>query len=532
MSHEVSGLDWSTGRIVPAFQATQHLALYDLRKFPHDVQLTATIMAGIINRPQPQVYLITGDDDIFWLKTCGSSIPQHTPSVTNQNLIEALLTTYSHSFQGLIIYDPKLTDTVNIATMLAGQRDGIVVSPAQAQALQDAHNLRVLVDLQNFHWDTRLQAYSWAQQNLLVGATAHFVAGLDPTTITGLRSFLVATRTFIYWLDSRKYLSDFSVGLLSERSLMQQILSAFQPGTTHLGWFADESSGVCLTSRAAIAVLATDHFVNMEVWTAIQPQTPIVPPVLQTTEIPTIENKIYVSFTISDGDNLQYCLHRMAKIWRDSARGSFPIGWTISPVLMQAAPALAQYYMSTATPNDELIAGPSGAGYIFPSHWPDESVGLFLQRTGQLMQAMNLTTLEVLDTDFWQSSGLPLLSSIRHTGMIFMDKGRQQYFVQELASFGVRGILSGAGLRKISWKSVKGVPLYHNLGLAGSVSEAVKLIKHAANHHSQRPLFLNIYLLAWSITPSDLKQIIQQLDCGYEIVLPGTLLAMLARTAS
>src|ERR1051326_7976580 len=102
----------------------------------------------------------------------------------------------------------------------------------------------------------------------------------------------------------------------------------------------------------------------MEVWSAIQPPAD-ASPVTDTASVATaaVANKVYVSFTVSDGDNLQYSQHRMMKLWRDQARGSLPIGWTLSPVLMQAAPALAHYYRFTATPNDELIAGPSGAGY-------------------------------------------------------------------------------------------------------------------------------------------------------------------------
>src|SRR5579875_28544 len=63
MSNEVPGLDWSGERMLPAFQAPQHLDIYDLRGAASDVQLAVTTMAGIINRPQPRVYLITSDDD-------------------------------------------------------------------------------------------------------------------------------------------------------------------------------------------------------------------------------------------------------------------------------------------------------------------------------------------------------------------------------------------------------------------------------------------------------------------------------------
>jgi hypothetical protein len=531
MKDEVAGLTWPADRMLPAFQAPQHLHVYDIRGASPAAQLTATTLAGLVNRPQPQIYLIANDDDAFWLKQLFGSIPQDLAPVSGDGALEALLMAYRSSIHGLVMYDPALIDSVNIATMLASQRDGIVVSPPQAQDLQTAYHFSVLADLRTYHWRTRLQAYHWAQQNLLSGCSPRLVAGLDPNNTTGLRAFLVATRTFIYWLDSRIYVPDLSDGLLSERGLMQQIFSAFQSGAVHLGWFIDEGSGVGLASQAAIAVLASDHITNLEPWTAIEPRsTEARAQVIPQGEAPAAENKVYLSFTISDGDNLQYCQHRLLHIWNDSARGTLPIGWTISAALGQVMPAMVAYYVSTATPNDELIAGPSGAGYMFPSCWPDERLGPFLQLTGQLMRSMGLTTLEVLDSDLLRKSGLPVISNMSLTGMAFTDADDQQRFVQALTPFGLRGILSGAGLSVVSWKKVNGVPLYQNLGLAGSVSGALKLIRNATTITLKRPCFLNVYMLAWSISPSDLKQIVAQLGDGYEVVLPRTLLAMLART--
>jgi hypothetical protein len=251
----------------------------------------------------------------------------------------------------------------------------------------------------------------------------------------------------------------------------------------------------------------------------------------QLSVLPDIDNKVYLSFTVSDGDNLQYMQHRMLRLWDDRARGSLPIGWTFSPLLLQIAPAMLEYYLRTATAHDELIAGPSGAGYMFPSRWPSAHLASFLQQTSQLMQSLDMTTLEVLDTDFWQSSGLPFVSKISLSGMTFTNDVRQQSFVQALKPYGLHGILSGAGVLLPKNKQVDGVPLYHNLGIASSASIAVKMIKAAALLHPKRPLFLNVYVLAWSMTPSALVQVVQLLGDGYEVVLPGTLLAMLARTS-
>ncbi len=528
MSNEAAGLLWPAGNMLPVFQAPQHLDIYDIRGASLDIQLAATTLAGVLNRPQPRVYLITGDDDLFWLKQVLHSLPQTTAPRRGNDALAAMLTTYRQSIQGLIIYDPALMDTVNVATTLAGQRDAMVVAPEQVQELENVYELSVLVDLRTYHWRSRVQAYRWAQENLLADASSHLVAGIAPNTMTGLRSFLVATRTFVYWLDSRNYLPARGEGL-SERRLMQHVFGAFAPGSLHLGWFIDESSGVYLTSRAAIGVLASDYCTNLEVLNAVRPES--IPTAQQTTsvDVPTATKKVYLSFTISDGDNLQYCQHRMLRLWHDSVRGSLPIGWTIAPALLEAAPALAAYYLSTTTSNDELIAGPSGASYIFPAHWPADHLSPFLQKTGQLMQTMGLQTLAVLDSGLLQASGLPLLSRIRMTGMSFTSRPRQHRLTQELAQFGVNGLLSGAGVVNASWKKVGDVPLYRNLGLANSATTAVRLIKAATLLHRNRPLFLNIYMLAWTITLADLKQVVEQLGEGYEVVLPGTLLAMLAK---
>jgi hypothetical protein len=115
--------------------------------------------------------------------------------------------------------------------------------------------------------------------------------------------------------------------------------------------------------------------------------------------------------------------------------------------------------------------------------------------------------------------------------MTFADEALQEQFVQGLVPFGMRGLLSGAGLGKPSWiVGTTKVPVYQNLGLAGSVDRTVRLIQNATAVSGARPLFLNVYILAWSMTPSDLKQVAAQLGSEYEVVKPGTLLEMVAQS--
>ena len=561
----MTNADWAASALWPTFQSPNHLDVFDIRGTSQDTQLSITTMTGVINRQQAQVYLLSSADAAFWFQEVFAQIPHDVSLATGNAALDAMLNSYGSSIQGMIIYDPNSIDSINIATMLAGQRDGIVVSPTQAGALQGPpHQLPVIADLRIYQWKNRIQAYAWAERNLLKSAATNLIAGLDPKISGALRSFLVATRTFIYWLDASKCIPDIFNGWISECGLMQRIFSAFPAGTIHLGWFVDEPQGVKLTSKAAMPVLASDFFENLEVWTSVQnvqgiqqAQTEIEldKEVVVVTDLNIVEDqartvgtglapssapdlnivedqgeaevpdqartvgaglapalsagvpKAYVSFTISDGDNLQYDQHRMAGLWRDPVRGSIPIGWTISPSLVQTAPSLAAYYLNTASPNDELIAGPSGEGYIYPSDWPQEQLPAFLKLTGELMQSMKLSIIEVLDSALSQA---------------FVNPGLQAIYVDVLAPFGIKGILSGSGQTQSTWKSVSGVPVLQNLGLADSVSKTVNLVRNASAQ------YLNVYVMAWTMTPSDLKQVVQQLGNDYAFVTPGRLLAMIS----
>src|SRR2546428_8913219 len=133
---------------------------------------------------------------------------------------------------------------------------------------------------------------------------------------------------------------------------------------THPGEVAGEIRIVALLSSHGVYEVAADYFNNGSVFGGVRPTltAPQPPP-----PTPPLENKIYVTFTMSDGDNIQYDQRRLRYLWDNPARGSVPINWTISPLLLDAAPAILEHYTRTATANDLFMAGPSGAVYAYPS---------------------------------------------------------------------------------------------------------------------------------------------------------------------
>jgi len=292
-------------------------------------------------------------------------------------------------------------------------------------------------------------------------------------------------------------------------------------------------------------MLASDFFNNLEVWTAIKPslvgytnhapvQTDPLPVAVSSHEgdAHTSKGDIVISFTLSDGDNIQYCQHKLLELWNGPVRGTIPLGWTLSPLLLQAAPAMGAYYQQTATANDEWLAGPSGAGYMYPTHWPPAHLPKFLQQTGELMSGMGMTMLEMLDAGYVFGSGLPLIPKVSIEGMTLQNRQLQQQFARELAPYGVQGIISGNGyfIPWGRWQCVDKIPICHNIGLMASVKTTLLFIRVATKIYRRRPLFLNVYVNAWFMGPAQIQQVMQELGDEYTFVLPRTLLSMLAKT--
>ncbi|HWS82622.1 MAG TPA: GxGYxYP domain-containing protein [Ktedonobacteraceae bacterium] len=526
-------VDWSAGHLLPAFQPPQELIVYNVHRLDYDLQLSIATLVGLINRSQASVYLDWRDNDLFWLREVLDHVPSKTSTLTGEAILSDLLKTYRDRIEGYVIYNPKCIDSVNVATMIGSQRNGFVVSPTMADILlKNEGGLPIIDDMREYNWVSRSQVYRWALENLFADATPGLVAGLNPETAMGIRPYLAATKAFIYWLNPVDILPRVFQGWRSERSVLKSILRACPLGAIHLGWFQQEGSGVTLTSSNAIPVVASDYFSNLETWSGVAREQVSPVPTYQNTQHTEIapQRKVYVSFTMSEGDNLQYIQERMLHIWRDPQRGTIPIGWPMAVILEQAAPAMWNYYLDTASANDEFIAAPSGLAYSYPSKWPQSKLTSYLQQTGQAMQRMHLSLLEILDSNFWLHPLLMFRAMTKGSAMVLIDKNLQQYFARDLQAYGLKGILSGGGLNQASWSYSGTVPIFQNVGMAGSINQAVTMIRRATK--DQCPYFINVYVLAWQMGPAELKEVAKELGSDYEIVTPGTLLRMLAASSS
>jgi len=308
-----------------------------------------------------------------------------------------------------------------------------------------------------------------------------------------LRDYAVANRAMTFWLDPN---------VAAERALFERIMAETEPPTPYLGWFAQDVAGEFvgteLASRHGVYVLAADWFENMSVHSgsrarvsARQPQPPS----------PPLENKIYVTFTVSEGDNLQYNEHRLRRLWDDPGRGSVPINWSTSPLLADVARNFLGHYQRTATRNDLLVAGPSGGGYIYPTPWPDETFDTFTAQTREYMNATGMDIVYVLN----RVDG--------HDVDLTLDEATA--YVEDVEP---RGILLNWGSTTQTRMLDGDVPLSTVRGAGGTDELEHAIAEASAGWDGESPLFLSIGVLAWNTTPTDVAAVADSLGSEYEIV--------------
>lgn len=350
---------WPDGQLLPSFPASaQTQDLIFLNNNTGEEMYLFSSLKGIINGVQPRIFSYEGDahaeGPYTWLNSLGVKYIETTPW--------AVLSKYKAEISGLIVYDPAQDHTVNLAAVMAKELNALVASPELLERLTGApYNFSILADLRG-QFATHLEVYQHIFDNYWDKTDKRLLIGLSPQAHKGsLREYAIALGAAVIWLDPLK---------AEESNLLNKFLASMPKGANYMGWWPEEQPGVDRVSKYGLTTIPSDYCTNLAFHSGM-PRTINHHPVPAK---PALENKIYVAFIISDGDNLQYVEHRMRRFWDDPNRGSVPIGWTISPAMVDAMPGALNYYHQSSTDNDNLISGPSGYGYTYPNNWIDSSL--------------------------------------------------------------------------------------------------------------------------------------------------------------
>jgi hypothetical protein len=489
------------------------LLVADVGPLSADERLVFAALQGIVNRRGPRVYLEGMDDTAAtWLR---DAVPLPTQSVAPYELVTRLRT----HVRGLVVWDPSLAvDTQNVATTVAGQRDLLPVSPALAGVLGAApYRLPVRLDLRAFHFTSRAHAYEWALERL--GPPSRFGAlAWHGGSRHGLRDLLVARRAFVFQADPEL-----------DAALVERILHAFPMGTPVFGYVclddkayatttvpACEPVGLGEISSAGDFLIPSDLAANLTVHSSFPPVRQHPP--WDDSPAPPDPTKTYVTFLVSDGDNVGYNEEYLrSHQWQDPARGSVPLGISISPWLATYAPRLYDYYVHTLRPDEVLVGGPSGAGYVYPGLDPD--LDRYLRQTGRLLSLAGLRTTWILDNGYAASPSPVTIEryvAALHPAAIFAD-----YFGWIVPNPPAVSYAGGVPVLHALWG---GSPVPPGYTVVDATAGKIQLAAAAFGGH---PAFVVVALNTWEMGATQAMQVMQKLGPSYVAVRPDRLVGLL-----
>ncbi|CAM4061344.1 GxGYxYP domain-containing protein [Saccharibacillus endophyticus] len=344
-----------------------------------------TSLKGIVNREQPRIYSydnpVKGEEGKYnWLNSLNLG---HQDVADNWTL----LTKYRNEIEGIVVYDDNVPDTLNLATTIASLEKGIVAPPSLVSKLTAApYNLPILDDLRG-DYANKLAVYQDLYDNYWPDLPHTVIVGLNPDLKGFLRDYASAVGTATVWLDP---------AVPAEKALLQDFFGDMPYGSgIYMGWWPAEQLGVETASEYGISTIASDFSSNLTVFGGTDRNVDVKPVPAK----PQLDDKIYVSLILSDGDNLQYMEHRFKKIWDSANRGDIPLGWTVSPAMLDAMPGVLDYLYDTATVNDALIAGPSGVGYTYPNYWNNQTyLDEYTALSGDYMERAGLKVVTIWNT--------------------------------------------------------------------------------------------------------------------------------------
>lgn len=84
-------------------------------------------------------------------------------------------------------------------------------------------------------------------------------------------------------------------------------------------------------------------------------------------DTPALEPKTYVLIYMGDYNSAAWLSRQIPVVWDDKTRGVMPMAWAFNPNLAARVPYVFDHVYRTKSPNDWFIAGDSGAGYLNPN---------------------------------------------------------------------------------------------------------------------------------------------------------------------
>ncbi|RKP51363.1 hypothetical protein D7Z26_16315 [Cohnella endophytica] len=284
--------------------------------------------------------------------------------------LHGLINQYSSYVQGLVVWDPRTVNNVNVATFgaavtIAAQQNALAVSPAlKDQLVSWGFNFPVLVDLRTNNFQNDYQVMNWSIDNYWATSNANMraVFSLGSDSYYDINAFnegpidyAVATKGFAFNINMNDANDD---------TVLMKLMNKYTNGKTAiLGWVPTHPGGTGTGEAPAILdgtsyyVLGGNGLSNFSVYGSFSDSNINLPAAVAS---PVSSNDVYIGFMLTDGDAL-HCVYRgmFSEFTKEktSTFGQVPITWSIAPQLANLAPPIYNFFAKNLPAGSDLTIG-------------------------------------------------------------------------------------------------------------------------------------------------------------------------------
>jgi hypothetical protein len=482
--------------------------LQDLVDPAWDMQLTLTCLQGLVNRREPRLFLVQDKYDELWLEW----LQERGDILRVEWLLprEALLR-FAPQAEGLIVVDPAVPASFNVATMLAGVRGMLVTTPRMASRGKLGRGS--VVDLRAHCWESDVAAYRWFYDRHWEDISHRMVVMLDPYDLP-LRDYAVTFCLPLIWVKSENS--------ADEMAMAERVLSSLPPNIPCLGWpQADCSPDTGLGEH--MGVILVNEYAKFQVCSAFERVSRAVSNLTvhsgttaelanKSKPLPALEDKVYMALIRTDGDGPNFYRECYRSLWDDPQHGRFPMGWQLGPTMVDLMPDILDWYYKRATENDYFVNALTGIGYIheenyaymYPSEERDQIWAAYLDLSLQYRERLGLDLL----TTYHEMSGEKMEAFCR-LGFKGVFANYHRSFITTLHN---------------QVQQVAGIPVIRACNQGGSVESLVSDIRRWTP--KPRPAFLYVSLTNWLTRMEYVESAIKLLAPEYEAVTPEQLIGL------
>lgn len=425
--------------------------------------------------------------------------------------LEQALQAFKGSVRGYVVWDREVRTSLIVAFTIAGLEEAVVVDESLIP-LVTANGLAATEDLRGrFSGWSDARIYQWAYDRYGDRCSRDLVVWLG-----GEHGRVLKPGVADWGLMNHAFFNDLSTKPADreEYDLADRILGRMNPLSMVMGWHSYkkdlERDHVRLASSHGLRVEGLHTLPNL----SFSHHVPATPGFVYRNHhnvgpgtILRPQDKIYISCVQTDGMGLG--------AWHEPGRGDIPYAWEVIMNYSWLAPAMMEYFYSTATPNDYFIGALGGPGYVYPKAVPKDKLPGLIAKAREMTELLDLRVFEIMD----YSEGATT------EGNTELTKDVVDAFYAGMP--GVIGFVNGyAPAFTFTVRDKRPLVSYdYYLSPTRTEEEAVSDLHELAAVNARRPYFLLMHVREYS-NVRRVKSIIDKLGPGFELVPLDVFLTM------